>query len=103
VTKQAVHRPIKELEERGLLSISQDSTDRRVRCLTVTDAGAALEAELTTSQMGLLDAAFSGLGESGPQNWTEVMRRIRAAAEQPPATGERSGSTGEPPGTTEER
>ena len=39
VTKQAIHRPIKDLEERGLISIAGDLQDRRVRRLSVTPEG----------------------------------------------------------------
>lgn len=78
VTKQAVHRPVRELEERGLLRIEADATDRRVRRLTVTEAGAELEAQLTRSQMTLLTEAFTGLDESAIAGWHEVMRRLGA-------------------------
>jgi DNA-binding MarR family transcriptional regulator len=76
VTKQAIHRPLKDLEERGLLAVTSDSQDRRVRCLSVTPEGAALEAQLTAAQMRLLDHAFAGLGESVEEHWHEVMKRI---------------------------
>ena len=76
VTKQAIHRPIKDLEERGLLSISGDLQDRRVRRLSVTSEGAELEAALTASQMRLLDRAFRGLSESAEEHWHEVMKRL---------------------------
>lgn len=76
VTKQAVHRPIKELEQRGLLRIDTDAGDRRVRRLTVTEEGAALESRLTTVQMRLLAEAFEGLGASAEGHWHEIMRRL---------------------------
>ena len=76
VTKQAIHRPVKDLEERDLLSITGDPRDRRVRRLAVTSAGAELEAQLTSSQMRLLDRAFRGLGESVEEHWHEVMKRL---------------------------
>jgi DNA-binding MarR family transcriptional regulator len=76
VTKQAMHRPIKDLEERGLLVITSDSQDRRVRCLSVTSAGAELEAQLTAAQMRLLDHVFQGLDESVEEHWHEVMKRL---------------------------
>ncbi len=76
VTKQAIHRPIKDLEERDLLEITSDLQDRRVRRLSVTSGGAELEAQLTASQMRLLDRAFQGLGESVEEHWHEVMKRL---------------------------
>lgn len=80
VTKQAVHRPIKDLEERGLVSVAGDRTDRRVRRLSVTPDGAELEAQLTAAQMRLLDRAFRGLGEPAEAHWHEVMRRLAGDA-----------------------
>ncbi|MFT4086226.1 MAG: MarR family transcriptional regulator [Gordonia sp. (in: high G+C Gram-positive bacteria)] len=76
VSKQAVHRPIKELEERGLIAIRSDDADRRVRRLTLTDAGADLESQLTTSQMRLLDDAFAELPTESLEQWHRVMRRL---------------------------
>ena len=76
VTKQAVHRPIKDLEERGLLRIEKDAGDRRVRRLTVTEEGAELENRLTAAQMTLLEKAFDGLGEDAEAHWHEIMRRL---------------------------
>ncbi len=76
VTKQAIHRPIKDLEERGLLPVTSDLQDRRVRRLSVTSGGAELEAQLTASQMRLLDRAFQGLGESVEEHWHEAMKRL---------------------------
>lgn len=76
VTKQAIHRPIKDLEDRDLLSVAQDAQDRRVRRLSVTPGGAELEAALTASQMRLLDHAFRGLSGSAEDHWHEVMQRL---------------------------
>jgi DNA-binding MarR family transcriptional regulator len=47
VTKQAIHRPIKDLDERGLLSVAGDLQDRRVRRLSVTPDGTQFEAQLS--------------------------------------------------------
>jgi DNA-binding MarR family transcriptional regulator len=76
VSKQAVHRPVKDLEERALLANACDEQDRRVRRLTATEAGIDLEARLTAAQMNLLDHAFHGLSESAVQHWHEVMQRL---------------------------
>lgn len=80
VTKQAVHRPLKELDERGLIEIEPDLRDRRVRRLSATAAGAALEARLTDSQMRLLAEAFDGLGREAECHWREVMGRLGRTA-----------------------
>lgn len=47
VSKQAVHRPIKELAEQQLVIVTPDSQDRRVRRLTPTRAGTELEARMS--------------------------------------------------------
>lgn len=80
VTKQAIHRPVKELEERGLIAIAPGVDDRRVRCLSATEEGAELEARLTASQMQLLASAFAGLDADAERNWHEVMRRLGEGA-----------------------
>lgn len=76
VTKQALHRPIRDLEQQDLLFIATDLQDRRVRRLSVTLAGAELEGRLTASQMRLLDDAFDGLDDSAREHWHQVMRRL---------------------------
>lgn len=81
VTKQAIHRPVKDLEERGLVVVATDPQDRRVRRLTATAAGADLEARLTAAQMRLLEHAFQGRGPSVEEHWHEVMKRLAAAGE----------------------
>ncbi|GAA3956767.1 MarR family winged helix-turn-helix transcriptional regulator [Gordonia caeni] len=81
VSKQAIHRPIKDLEERGLLSITADADDRRLRRLSATPEGADLEARLTSVQMRLLDHAFEGIDTSAVEDWHRIMQRLA----QPPA------------------
>ncbi|WP_440712523.1 MarR family winged helix-turn-helix transcriptional regulator [Gordonia sp. FQ] len=78
VSKQAVHRPIKDLEERGYLAVTADDTDRRIRRLTLTPAGTGLEDRLTSLQMDLLATAFDGLDDGAVAHWQQVMRRLAA-------------------------
>ena len=76
VTKQAINRPIRDLETRGLLAIAPDPADGRVRRLTVTDEGAALEDRLTRSQTDLLRAVFDEVDPAAEAGWREVMARL---------------------------
>ncbi len=76
VTKQAVHRPIKDLDDRGLVTNAPDVDDRRVRRLTATDTGMQLERSLTQTQMAMLDDAFADIGAEGEQIWHAVMARL---------------------------
>jgi DNA-binding MarR family transcriptional regulator len=85
VTKQALHRPIKDLESQGLIVIAPDATDRRVRRLTITDEGRALEGDLTDAQMRLLDDTFRQAGEGAEAAWRAVMELLRADPSDPHA------------------
>lgn len=77
ITKQAAHRPVKDLEDQGLLKVTPDPDDRRVRRLSVTRKGAALEAELSTAQMRLLDTAFAAAGPRAESSWRKIMTALR--------------------------
>lgn len=83
ITKQALHRPVKDLESQGLIVIAPDAADRRVRRLTITDDGRALEAELTDAQMCLLDNTFRQAGEGAEAAWRAVMGLLRANSSDP--------------------
>ena len=76
VSKQAINRPIRELESLGLLAVATDERDRRVRRLTTTTAGAELEARLTGVQAELLAEAFDAAGASAEAGWREVIARL---------------------------
>lgn len=89
ITKQAAHRPMKDLQQQGLIDVDPDPNDKRIRRLLVTSEGAALEALLSEAQMRLLEAAFSGAGAEAERHWRRVMSGLRSA------TGERSRATGE--------
>lgn len=78
VTKQAVHRPMKDLEAQGLLALTADPTDRRVRRLVVTEAGEALEARLSAAQTSLLEEAFEAAGPEAEAAWRTIMTRLRS-------------------------
>lgn len=77
ITKQAAHRPVKDLNAQGLITIATDGQDRRVRRLSPTSAGVELEAQLSQAQMQLLNAAFRDSGEVAELHWRQVMSRLR--------------------------
>lgn len=77
VSKQALNAPLRQLIEMQLVAMSTAEHDRRVRQLTLTPAGAQLEALLTGTQMKQMEAAFSATGtEAG---WLAVMRQLSGA------------------------
>lgn len=83
ISKQAAHGPVKELERQGLLVSRPDPDDGRMRRLEVTQAGAALEAELSAVQMQLLDEVFAEAGPGAQDAWLAVMAALRRRLETP--------------------
>ncbi len=78
VTKQALNAPLRALIERELVFAESDAEDRRVRRMSLTEAGRALEAQLTEIQADLLDRAFGESGAKATEGWHAVMRRLAA-------------------------
>ncbi|HEY4222640.1 MAG TPA: MarR family winged helix-turn-helix transcriptional regulator [Myxococcota bacterium] len=72
VTKQALHKPLAELVDKGLVS-STAGLDRRVRSLALTHKGAALEEQISGLQREMFARAFL---HGGKREWFEVMRRL---------------------------
>jgi DNA-binding MarR family transcriptional regulator len=91
ITKQAANRPLRELEQQALVAVAADAQDRRVRRLSPTAGGRKLEAQLSASQMRLLEAAFTDAGPGNEQGWREVMTGLRhgsnAVGVEAPAVG----------------
>jgi DNA-binding MarR family transcriptional regulator len=76
VSKQAVNAPLRQLIEMKLVTTSADASDRRIKRLSLTPAGQALEAELTATQTRMLIDAFDGEGAEAADGWRRVMRRL---------------------------
>ncbi len=76
VTKQAIHRPLKELESLGLITLSPDAQDRRIRRLATSAEGARLEARLTGAQARLLEEVFADFDAETEARWRAVMMRL---------------------------
>lgn len=89
VTKQALHRPLKELESLGLLSIEPDAQDKRIRRIAATEEGARLESRLTGAQTRLLADAFADVDAETEAHWRAVMSRL---AERGGKLAERGGA-----------
>ncbi len=73
VSKQALNAPLRRLIDMGLVSTTTAEHDRRVRQLTLTATGRKLEAELTRTQVKLLEAAFARAGEGAELGWHRAM------------------------------
>jgi DNA-binding MarR family transcriptional regulator len=73
VSKQALNVPLRQLAEMRLVAMTAAEHDRRVRQLTLTPAGAKLEARLTGTQMKQLQAVFAQAGASAEVGWHQIM------------------------------
>lgn len=78
ISKQAANGPLRELVERELVTVAPSAQDRRVRLLTLTVAGQALEQQLTSLQASHLEKAFEIAGPEATAGWLEVLQAIAA-------------------------
>ena len=85
ITKQALHAPLRQLIEMGLIVSAGDTDDGRVRRLRLSGEGVRLEARLTATQMTLLAGAFARAGSGSGERWLAVMKEIGAGAVASPA------------------
>jgi DNA-binding MarR family transcriptional regulator len=76
VSKQAVHRPLQELVRRRLVEVTPSASNRRLKQLTLTREGAALEERLSGVQRERLAAVFAKIGSRAEAAWREVMRLL---------------------------
>lgn len=84
VTKQAIHGPLKQLVAMDLVRVAEDAQDRRVRRLSLSAGGAALEAQLCETQRQLLNGVFADKGAGAELAWRQVMAELagRGRAQQ---------------------
>jgi DNA-binding MarR family transcriptional regulator len=90
ITKQSLHRVIGELMARKLVVQRPGPVDRRERLLELTDAGRALERELTEAQRALIAAAYRNAGAAAVEGFRRVLLGLieaPAGVATPPARG----------------
>jgi DNA-binding MarR family transcriptional regulator len=76
ITKQALHGPLQALQRAKLVVGRPEPTNRRLRRLTLTAAGAALEDRLSGAQRAMFAAVFRQAGPAAAAAWREVMRAL---------------------------
>ncbi|EUJ32171.1 MarR family transcriptional regulator [Listeria cornellensis FSL F6-0969] len=81
VSKQALHQPLLELKEKGYIVMEPSAKDKRVRCVFLTEAGAAIEAELGEAQRRQMAAALSASDDPEGKVWTHILEQY--AKERP--------------------
>jgi len=76
VTKQSLNRVLRQLVADGLVESRVGTLDRRQRNLHLTDAGRALEQELSAAQRRRMRAAFSQAGPDAVAGFRKVMEAM---------------------------
>jgi DNA-binding MarR family transcriptional regulator len=76
VTKQSLNRVLRQLVADGLVESRVGRTDRRQRNLSLTDAGRALEHELSDAQRRRMRAAFSRAGPEAVHGFRIVLEQM---------------------------
>jgi DNA-binding MarR family transcriptional regulator len=78
VTKQSLNEPLRRLTELGYIQAEADERDRRVKRLSLTENGLALEATLSGDQRQRFAKVFAELGAEDEAAWRRVMARLAA-------------------------
>lgn len=76
VSKQALHRPVKELAAAGMLVAIRAKGDRRVKHLRLTPQGKRYERRLARAEYGVFIEAFERAGPRAVQQWRHVMNAL---------------------------
>ena len=74
ITKQSLARVLNALVDEGLVAQAPGYEDRRLRLLTLTDKGQALERRLFDAQRSKIAAAYTEAGPQAVQGFQAVMR-----------------------------
>lgn len=90
ISRQALHRPLRELLERGLVVSAISGHSGRERALNLTPSGQALEQRATVTQHELLGPVLQRAGIQASRGWLQVMRDLAQGpmAELPPAVAQ---------------
>jgi DNA-binding MarR family transcriptional regulator len=76
ITKQSLARVLNALVDEGFVGQAPGFEDRRLRLLTLTDTGRALEQRLFDSQREKLSKAYRDAGPQAVQGFRTVMRAM---------------------------
>lgn len=82
ISKQSLNSPLRQLIQSGLVESKIDSTDRRIKRLTLTLSGSSLEQQLSGDQRQRFARVFATVGPEAEKAWRQVMHLL---AENPAA------------------
>ena len=80
VSKQAMHRPMRQLLEAGLVRIDRDPARRRFKVVALTGQGQEVERRASELERRVMQAAFDNAGEGSVEGWERVMREVAKSA-----------------------
>lgn len=76
ISKQSLNAPLRQLMELGLIESTPDTTDRRIKRLTLTKPGLRLEHQLSGDQRQRFARVFEVVGPDGEEMWHQVMHLL---------------------------
>jgi DNA-binding MarR family transcriptional regulator len=76
ITKQAVHGPLRDLMDQGLVEVHRPEDDRRRKQLTLTSVGEELERRLALTEHQVFEEAFRDAGPEAVEGWRRVMQQL---------------------------
>jgi DNA-binding MarR family transcriptional regulator len=79
ITRQGLHRPLRQLIDSGYVDWEPDDQNRRVHLLHLTERGLALEKKVSDMQKTLLKRAFRSVGADKEEGWRQVMSKLAGA------------------------
>ena len=82
VSKQYLHRPLQRLVADGFVRVSPDPSDRRMKRLRLSKAGARLEKELSGDQRKRFQQVFAKAGPGAEAGWRKVMTLLAESWEE---------------------
>lgn len=82
ITKQSLSRIIKDLDERGLLTLQTGRHDRRQKELHLTPAGAKLEASIFAQTRAIMAATYSEVGQDAVTGFWRVCEGLIPPSER---------------------
>lgn len=76
VSRQALHRPLKQLTDLDLVETQPLPENRRIHQLLLTKKGAILEDRVSGLQRDYCEAAFSAENHEAEMSWRRIMARL---------------------------
>lgn len=76
ISKQALHRPLTQLQNDGLVLHARDPQRHRFKLLTLTDKGAEVEQQASDRERKAIGEALNRVSAEGQHGWYAVMQSL---------------------------